>query len=94
MKKANEVINSAIMRSDLPGEYAPGIPIIEIAGSGRVLIENHMGVCAYGKEQICVKVRYGTVSVNGCCLELARMNRDQLVITGKIAAITLDTGRQ
>lgn len=93
MGNNGEVINRAILRSDLPGEYAPGVPIVEIAGYSRVLIENHMGVCAYGRDRICVKVHYGILSVSGSCLELARMNRYQIVITGKIDSVTIDAKR-
>ena len=32
----------------------PGVPIVELAGDRRVLIENHRGVTEYGMERICV----------------------------------------
>lgn len=67
----------------------PGQPIVEIMGAGRVLIENHLGVAAYGREQIVVKVRFGFISVCGCSLELMHMSKEQLVICGKIDAVTL-----
>ena len=65
------------------------MPIVELAGDGRVLIENHRGVVEYGSEKICVKVRYGFVCVCGLEMELARMTKDQLVITGKIGSVTI-----
>lgn len=70
-------------------EPMPGIPLVEISGQGRVLIENHRGVCGYGGELICVRVTYGQIAVRGCDLELARMTRQQLVITGKIHSVSL-----
>ena len=70
-------------------EGHPGVPIVELAGDGRVLIENHRGVVEYGTEKICGKVRYGFVCVCGLEMELARMTKDQLVITGKIGSVTI-----
>ena len=79
--------------AELELEPLPGQPIAEIAGDRRVLIENHMGVKAYGREKIVVKVKYGTLCVCGCGLEMMRMTRDQLVIRGRIDAVTLQRGR-
>ena len=74
---------------DLPSESLPGVPIVEIVGHRRVLIENHMGVSRYGQDEICVKVSYGVISVQGNCLELAKMTREQLVIRGCVERISL-----
>lgn len=63
--------------------------IIEIAGDKRVLIENHQGVTAYGKEKILVNVRYGCVCICGSQLEMMHMTKDQLVIYGAIYSVTL-----
>lgn len=67
----------------------PGYPIVELAGDRRVLIENHFGVKEYGRDRITVKVSYGQVSVSGECLEILRMTKEQLVICGRICAVTL-----
>lgn len=70
-------------------ESLPGQSIVEITGDRRVLIENHFGVKAYGREQIVVKVKYGFVTVCGRCLELLRMTNAQLVICGDIHSISI-----
>ena len=64
-------------------------PIIELAGNRRVLIENHLGVKEYGHEKIIVQVSFGGVCVTGCCLELVRMTKEQLVICGEIHGVQL-----
>lgn len=74
---------------DMAQEPIPGLPLVEICGERRVLIENHTGVRSYGREQICVGVSYGEVAVRGCGLELARMTKEQLVICGHIESISL-----
>lgn len=74
---------------DLAGEPLPGVPVVELAGDRRVLIERHGGVTQYSREKICVKVRYGLVQVCGCGMELTRMTREQLVISGRINSVHL-----
>lgn len=71
------------------GDAVPGLPLVEICGGKRVLIENHRGVLAYGTERVRVCVSYGEVEVRGCGLEMARMTREQLVICGRIDSVSL-----
>ena len=75
---------------ELPAESMPGLPLVELAGDRRVLVENHGGVCQYGPEQICVRVKYGIVSVRGRGLEIAKLSREQLVISGRIDCVNLN----
>ena len=74
---------------DLASEPLPGQPIVELAGERRVLIENHLGVKAYSRESILVKVKFGCICVCGSGLELTRMAREQLLIRGKIDSVAL-----
>lgn len=76
-------------RADLQGESLPGQPLVEIFGERRVLIEHHGGVTEYGREKIQVKMRYGCLCVCGGGLELARMNSDQLIISGRIDSVSI-----
>jgi sporulation protein YqfC len=78
--------------ADLPDATVPALPLIEIAGESRVLIENHFGVTQYSRETICVKVKFGQVCVDGFALELARMTKGQLVVTGRIDRVCLLRG--
>ena len=66
-----------------------GVPIVELAGDRRVLIENHRGVIEYGAKQICVKVKCGSLCICGQNMELAKMTGEQLVITGMIESVTI-----
>lgn len=93
MKQQKSVFGRIMDSADLPGETAPGLPLIELAGDRRVLIENHQGVTEYGCEKIRIRVGYGQVCVCGASLVLARMTREQLVICGRIDSVTLIRGR-
>lgn len=68
----------------LSDETIPGVPVVEIAGTGRVLIERHRGVLAYSREGIEIRLSYGILCICGENLTLSRMTRGQLVITGEI----------
>ena len=85
MGKGRMILQRLADGADLSAEPLPGQPIVEIAGDRRVLIENHFGVKEYSREKIGVKVKYGL----GCNLELIRMTKEQLIISGRIDAVTL-----
>ena len=94
MKEHGNILNRIALAADLPGETVPGQPIIEIAGGNRLLIENHKGVTVYGCKTIHVKVSYGQVCICGSGLQMARMTKQQLVITGRIDSVSLLRGRK
>jgi len=73
----------------LTDELLPGVPVLEIAGDCRVLIERHEGVTGYSHEEICIKVSYGMVCIYGCGLELIKMTQNQLIVSGRINGIQL-----
>ena len=79
--------------ADLLDETPPGMPLVEIAGDGRVLIEHHCGVTVYGRCQICVRVRYGLVIISGRKLELTRMTKQVMIVTGIIENVQLERRR-
>jgi sporulation protein YqfC len=89
VKRKERFLERVVLGSDLPGEAIPGQPLVEIAGQSRVLIENHLGVTVYECNEIHVKVCFGQVSICGSRLELARMTKNQLVITGQIDCVSL-----
>lgn len=70
-------------------EVFPLVPIVELAGCHRVLVENHMGVTQYSPSQIGIKMKYGQLTVCGCKLTLEHMTKVKLVITGQIDSLTL-----
>lgn len=89
MGKGREIWERLSDEANLSMERLPGQSIVEIADDRRILIEHHFGVKVYSREQIVVKVKYGFVTVCGCCLEIMRMTKEQLVIRGKIHGVSL-----
>jgi len=87
--KDQKIINRISAVADLQDEPLPGLPLVEIAGDCRVLVERHMGVTEYGKEKIVIKVRKGQICVCGSGMELIRMTKSQLVIKGTIFSVNI-----
>jgi len=77
---------------DLPGESLPTLPLIEIVGEHRVLVENHKGVIGYSDGEICVKVKFGFIRISGSQLMLSKLTKQQLVISGFIDSVSLCRG--
>ena len=89
MKERKNLVEHFISASDLSDEAVPGLPLIEIFGNKRVLIEHHCGVTEYGCQQISVKVKNGMILVLGNGLQFALMTKEQLVISGQIDCVRL-----
>ena len=65
------------------------LPIVELVGQSRLLIENHQGVQSYSINEIQIKVCYGCVIVTGDKLQLMEMSRVKLVICGRIDSLQI-----
>ena len=65
------------------------LPIVELVGQGRLLIENHQGVLSYGRSEIKIKVSYGSIIVEGSELQLMEMSRVKLAICGRIDGLQI-----
>lgn len=92
MKKSSGWIERLAQQTDLQGEAFPGQPLVEIYCDKRLLIENHRGVVGYSSNEICVRVKFGLLRICGSCLELAKMTRQQLIITGRIEGLHIVRG--
>ncbi len=92
MRRGKNIFQELTLGADLPGESLPRQLLVELIGDSRVLIENHCGVTAYGRNEICVKTNCGLIHICGEGLELARMSKEQLVILGNIFGIKLQRG--
>ena len=77
---------------DLSGEVSVD-SVVELVADRRVLIEHHRGIQTYARDCICVKVKFGTVLIQGCGMEIARMTKEQMVICGRIDSVTLQRGK-
>lgn len=93
MKERESFMRRITDAADLGAEPLPKLPLVEILGDNRVLIENHCGITAYSQCEICVKVKFGLIQVTGSRLHIARMTLDQLLIAGVVDGVSLYKGR-
>ena len=89
MKQRDNLIQRITEIADLPNESIPGVPLLELAGDRRLLIENHKAVTEYSSNRIQVEVSFGHLCICGSGLELMQMKRTQLVICGRVDSIHL-----
>lgn len=92
MERNKRFLRQLTDAADLQDEALPGIPLVEIAGNTRVLVEHHRGVTEYSTQTVSLKVRFGSICITGCDLVITRMTKDQMVINGLIEGVTFFRG--
>ena len=65
------------------------VPIVELYGTARIFVENHLGIIIYTQEEIQIKLQYGILIVKGSALILLQMGKEQRVIKGNIESLQL-----
>ena len=76
------------------GRNVVHLPLVEILSDRRVIIENHNGIVQYETERICVKTREGIIEIQGRGLELIKIGKEQLIITGCIICVSMHNRRK
>ena len=94
MKQPSNLMRRMGGQAVISGQPLPGIPIVELAGDRRVLIENHFGIQEYLNHCVKVSVGFGCVWIEGSGLEIVCMSANQLVVTGIIESVKLERGRK
>ena len=89
MKRSHKLLENMLEAVSLDTDLQPKIPVLELAGDRRILIENHRSVIHYTHDKIMVQMDYGHVCVTGCGLKLAKLGKEQVVITGRVDEIVL-----
>ena len=70
-------------------DFSPGDCRI-IINSGSVEIENHRGLSELDAECICVLRRKGVLRIRGAGMEICAMNRQSLIIKGRIIGVDME----
>lgn len=86
-RSAAEVLAGAFQ---LPADAVAAVPRIELVGDGELRIERHRGILAYDPTDVHIAAGRLTVRVRGLGLELGTMNRQELLITGRILSVELE----
>lgn len=89
MKHARTRAQALLAAADFPGEILTGVPVVELKGTAEAVVLCHRGVVAYGPEEVRIATALGVLRVRGEGLTIFRMNRERIVVHGKIASVEL-----
>ena len=73
----------------LHSEAVSGVTLLEISGDDRVLIENFICILGYTDSTVQVQVEFGIYEISGGSLVISCIQKDQMVIYGRVDCITL-----
>lgn len=93
MKLYRKVLGNIPEIIDVPDQTLPGVPIIEIYGNRRVLIEGRCAVTQYGATCVRLRNRIGVVSICGCGLSMAELSPNRMIVTGSIEGVSIMKGK-
>lgn len=75
----------------MPEEVVSNVPKITIIGFNETLIENYKGILEYEEIYIRINTHIGIINISGFNLNLEQMSKDDILVTGKIDSITLES---
>lgn len=87
MKKLRELPYELADKLELPEDVLLGSGKLTVTGGRSAVIENHRGVLEYTAERIVVAVPRGKVYLDGTGLRLKAMNKNELLVGGRIRNI-------
>lgn len=91
MKKKNNKIKKLNKILDFPEEISSNEPKITIMGFEKIMVENYKGILEYENFYIKLKSYCGAININGFNLTLTEMTDENLLITGNIESIDLES---
>ena len=71
----------------LPAEALTDALRVTLVGRRRAVIEHHHGLLGYDAQSVEIRAGRGRVRIVGAELTLYAMDRDTLIVTGRIAAV-------
>ena len=72
---------------ELPAEAMTDAIKVTLTGRRRVVVEHHRGLLGYDVQAVDVSAGKGRVRILGSELELLAMDRETLIVTGKITGV-------
>ena len=87
MKKLRELPYELADKLELPEDVLLGSGKLTVTGGRSAVIENHRGVLEYTAKRIVVAVPRGKVCLDGTGLRLKAMNKNELLVGGRIRNI-------
>ena len=89
MGQTRRKLQTILNARDFPSEIFTGVPVVEIKGDGEAVVVCHRGVLAYGETRVRIASAIGPVVIDGENLQIYRMNRERIVLHGKISMVSI-----
>ena len=77
---------------DLPDDVLMQVPRMELVGDLQSRITNHRGLVHFDDRRVSVRLPNGRLDLTGDDLVLGWVDRETLLITGRIGGLTLEGG--
>lgn len=87
MKRGLNKINQFL---EMPEEITTDKAKITILGFDELVIENYKNILEYDEIFIKINTYIGAININGLNLKLTQMNKEDIMITGKIDSIDFE----
>ncbi len=75
---------------EMPEEIMTDKPRITILGFDELVVENYKNILEYDEIFIKVNTYIGVVNISGVNLKLIQMNKEDIMVTGKIDSINFE----
>lgn len=80
-------VRDAAERWELPPESLTGVMKVTMTGQRQVMVEHHKGLLSYSDSVVEIAGSQGRLRIMGSALSLGGMDRESVVITGRIQAV-------
>lgn len=84
-----KIVRTITDRAGLHSETVSGAPLLEISGDDRVLVENYICVVGYTDCFVQIRTEFGMYEIAGSSLIISCIQKDQLVVCGRVSGVTL-----
>lgn len=95
MSKAGKANNDIKKRfaeiSDLPKELVTNYSKMILVGNNEFTIENYRGIIEYEEHKIRLSSKTGEITVYGRNLSINELDNEELLVTGKITSIEIES---
>ena len=87
MDRKSKLLLGLSQRLELPSELLVGGPCVELKGNNELTVVGHRGILGYDAACILVGTTLGPLRIEGSGLRIFRMNRERIVIYGRIGGL-------
>lgn len=91
MSRARKTFSRIEDMLEIPKEITSNEPKVTIVGFNQMLVENYKGILEYEDILIRIKTSLGILNITGFGLNLNQMTGDDIVVTGKIESVELES---